>query len=112
GTSATGNAATSAELPEGMKPLNAADALHAQNQQKSATPGNNVNLDSVRDIADEVRQYAPEINWDYAIIQRVNPQDLTSKLIWMNPRKAILEHDEESNLELRPGDIVTIFSQR
>jgi len=112
GTSPTGNTAVSGELPEAMKPLNAADALHAQTQQKSATPANNVNPNSVRDIAEEVRQYAPEINWDYAIIQRVNPQDLTSKLIWMNPRKAILEHDEESNLELQPGDIVTIFSQR
>ena len=30
----------------------------------------------------------------------------------MSPRKAILEHDEASNLELQPGDIVTIFSQR
>jgi protein involved in polysaccharide export with SLBB domain len=30
----------------------------------------------------------------------------------MSPRKAILEHDEASNLELEPGDIVTIFSQR
>jgi protein involved in polysaccharide export with SLBB domain len=59
-----------------------------------------------------VRRYAPEINWDYAIIQRVNPTDLTSKLLWMSPRKAILEHDDASNLELQPGDIVTIFSQR
>jgi protein involved in polysaccharide export with SLBB domain len=30
----------------------------------------------------------------------------------MSPRKAILERDEASNLELQPGDIVTIFSQR
>jgi protein involved in polysaccharide export with SLBB domain len=59
-----------------------------------------------------VRRYAPEINWDYAIIQRVNPIDLSSKLIWINPRKAIIEQDEASNLELQPGDIVTIFSQR
>ena len=59
-----------------------------------------------------MRRYAPEINWDYAIIQRVNPIDLTSRLLWMSPRKAILEHDEASNLELEPGDIVTIFSQR
>ncbi len=109
-----------------------ADALVAQNQQKSAgestagrpndaslaarqrsqTSGVIPNPNTVRDVADDVRRYAPEINWDYAIIQRVNPKDLTSKLIWMNPRKAILEHDEESNLELQPGDIVTIFSQR
>jgi protein involved in polysaccharide export with SLBB domain len=73
---------------------------------------NNPNPNTVRDVADDVRRYAPEINWDYAIIQRVNPLDLSSKLLWMSPRKAILEHDEESNLELQPGDIVTIFSQR
>ena len=63
-------------------------------------------------VADDVRRYAPEINWDYAIIQRVNPDDLSSKLIWMSPRKAILERDEASNLELHAGDIITIFSQR
>jgi protein involved in polysaccharide export with SLBB domain len=60
----------------------------------------------------DLRRYAPEINWDYAIIQRVNATDLSSKLIWMSPRKAILEHDDASNLELQAGDIVTIFSQR
>jgi len=108
-----------------------AEALSStQNQQKSANPSSetndvslatrqgsqasagNANPNTVRDVAEDVRRYAPEINWDYATIQRVNPQDLTSKLIWMNPRKAILEGDEESNLELQPGDIVTIFSQR
>jgi protein involved in polysaccharide export with SLBB domain len=65
-----------------------------------------------RNLTADLRRYAPEINWEYAIIQRVNPTDLSSKLIWMSPRKAILERDEASNLELQPGDIVTIFSQR
>jgi protein involved in polysaccharide export with SLBB domain len=121
----------SGESPDAIGSSNLADALAAQNQQKSsANPssetndaslaarqssqasGANTNPNMVRDVADDVRRYAPEINWDYAIIQRVNPQDLTSKLIWMNPRKAILEGDAESNLELQPGDIVTIFSQR
>jgi protein involved in polysaccharide export with SLBB domain len=85
------------------------------NQPSSQTTGNNPNNPNpnvVRNIAEDVRRYAPEINWDYAIIQRVNPIDLTSKLLWMSPRKAILEHDEAANLELQPGDIVTIFSQR
>jgi protein involved in polysaccharide export with SLBB domain len=74
--------------------------------------GRNTNPNTVRDVAEDVRRYAPEINWDYAIIQRVNPVDLTSKLLWMSPRKAIIERDEASNIELDPGDIVTIFSQR
>jgi protein involved in polysaccharide export with SLBB domain len=81
-------------------------------QQAAQPSGNNANSNTVKDVAEDVRSYAPEINWDYAIIQRVSPVDLSSKLIWMSPRKAIIEHDEASNLELQAGDIVTIFSQR
>jgi protein involved in polysaccharide export with SLBB domain len=69
------------------------------------------NPNHVKNVAEDLRRYAPAINWDYAIVQRVNPLDLTSKVLWMSPRKAILEHDESSNLELQAGDIVTIFSQ-
>src|SRR5882724_11881910 len=82
--------------------------LDSQPRQQSSL----ANPNTVRNVAEDVRRYSPEINWDYAIIQRVNPEDLSSKLIWMSPRKAILERDEASNLELQAGDIVTIFSQR
>jgi protein involved in polysaccharide export with SLBB domain len=121
-------------LPGAAGSSNLADAIYTQNEQnppgsdssKAGNPSsgsqppsedertnpNNPNPNTVRDIAEDVRRYAPEINWDYAIIQRVNPIDLSSKLLWMSPRKAILEHDEASNLELQPGDIITIFSQR
>jgi protein involved in polysaccharide export with SLBB domain len=134
GASSGGNGATSPNpsgTPGDRTGSSPAEALNStQNQQKSANPSSetndvslatrqgsqasagNANPNTVRDVAEDVRRYAPEINWDYATVQRVNPQDLTSKLIWMNPRKAILEGDEESNLELQPGDIVTIFSQR
>ncbi len=80
---------------------------NAETEDQSTTT-----LRTARSVTADLRRYAPEINWDYAIIQRVNPTDLTSKLLWMSPRKAIIEHDEASNLELEPGDIVTIFSQR
>ena len=94
-------------------PLKSGDRTWLGSQQRSQTYGDSSpNPNTVKNVAEDLRRYAPEINWDYAIIQRVNPEDLTSKLLWMSPRKAILEHDEESNLELQPGDIVTIFSQR
>jgi protein involved in polysaccharide export with SLBB domain len=127
-STATTNSPT--ELQGAAGSSNPAAGIYAQSQQSSAdqssrtsdaslasrqraqTSSGVTNPNAVRDLADEVRRYAPEINWDYAIIQRVNPQDLTSKLIWMSPRKAIIERDEESNLELQAGDIVTIFSQR
>ena len=127
----TTNYNSAGELPYAVGSSNPVDALQAQNQasstsgeapkpndtslasrQRTQTPGINSNQNTARDVAEDVRRYAPEINWDYAIIQRVNPTDLSSRLIWMSPRKAIIERDEESNLELQPGDIVTIFSQR
>ena len=96
---------------ESSKPTDSSSGSQPPGQNPAINP-NNPNPNTVKDIAEDVRRYAPEINWDYAIIQRVNPTDLTSRLLWMSPRKAILEHDEASNLELQPGDIVTIFSQR
>ncbi len=59
----------------------------------------------------DVVRNAPEINWDYAVIQRISNQDLSTELLPFNLGKAVLQHDEASNLPLQPGDIVTIFSQ-
>ncbi len=59
----------------------------------------------------DVRSNAPEINWDYAVIQRISDQDLSTELMPFNLGKAVLEHQDASNLPLEPGDIVTIFSQ-
>jgi protein involved in polysaccharide export with SLBB domain len=63
-------------------------------------------------LRSEVKLNAPEINWDYAAIQRLNPVDLSTTLIPFSLGKAVLEADETNNMELRAGDIVTIFSQR
>jgi protein involved in polysaccharide export with SLBB domain len=54
---------------------------------------------------------APEINWDYAVIQRLDRQDLTTRLVAFNLGKLELEGDERENLELEPGDAIIIFSQ-
>ena len=83
-----------------------------QSQIYSDNTLNSLNSIRARKVVEDLRRSAPAINWDYAVVQRVNLQDLTSKLIWISPRKAILEKDEASNLELHAGDIVTIFSQR
>ena len=105
-------AAQNAQNNTGSASLKPSDQKPSDMQARSTSPDTFANPNIVRNVADDVRRYSPEINWDYAIIQRVNPEDLSSKLIWMSPRKAILEQDEASNLELQPGDIVTIFSQR
>lgn len=65
----------------------------------------------VSSATNEVRRNAPEINWDYAVVQRMSTQDLSTQLLPFNLGKAILNHDDTSNVVLQPGDIVTVFSQ-
>ncbi len=50
-----------------------------------------------------------EVNWDYAVVQRLDPILLTTKMYAFNLGKAIRGELRE-NLLLQPGDIVTIFS--
>ena len=58
----------------------------------------------------DVKHPAPDINWDYAVIQRISPDNLTTRLLPFNLERAVVAHDEDSNLALQPGDVVTIFS--
>lgn len=53
-----------------------------------------------------------EVNWDYAMIERVDPSDLSLKIIPFSPRSVLIGTKEEDNLELQAGDVVTIFSQK
>jgi protein involved in polysaccharide export with SLBB domain len=54
---------------------------------------------------------APEINWDYAVIERLDPETLKTTLIPFDLGKLVLSHDASQDLALQPGDVVTIFSQ-
>jgi polysaccharide export outer membrane protein len=62
------------------------------------------------ELKNEVKRSTAEINWEYAVIQRLNPADLTFHLLPFNLGKAI-EGEEAQNLTLMPGDVITIFSQ-
>ena len=53
----------------------------------------------------------PEIDWSYAVIERMDPKTLTTSLVPFNPGQLILSHDASQNLPLDPGDVVTVFSQ-
>ena len=62
-------------------------------------------------LTNEIHRTAPDVNWEYAVIQRLNQNDLTSELIPFNLRRAIDEPNSDQNIALKPGDVVTIFSQ-
>jgi protein involved in polysaccharide export with SLBB domain len=65
----------------------------------------------VRPVLIKIEQDAPPINWSYAVVERRDPVDLSTQLLPFSPRKLLLEHSSAENIELSPGDIVTIFSQ-
>ena len=52
-----------------------------------------------------------EIDWTYAVIERLDPETLKSSLVPFNLGKLVMDHDSSQNLELKPGDVVTILSQ-
>jgi protein involved in polysaccharide export with SLBB domain len=84
-----------------LEPWQSADVSAQRNRQ-------NPNSET---LTGDLHRTSPEINWSYAIVQRVNPVDLSVKLLSFDLGKAVLEGDEANNLELQPDDIITIFSQ-
>jgi polysaccharide biosynthesis/export protein len=53
-----------------------------------------------------------ELNWDYAVIERLIEKDLSTQVIPFNLGKAVLDGDPANNLELLSGDVVTVYSQK
>ena len=59
----------------------------------------------------EITQTAPDVDWDYAVIQRLDPENLKTVLVPFDLGKLVLSHDASQNLELQPGDVVSILSE-
>ena len=73
-----------------------------------------VQFETGRNVSDErvvndVKTRLTEINWDYASIERLDPKAVKTILIPFNLGKAIKDKDPANNIELMPGDVVTIF---
>jgi protein involved in polysaccharide export with SLBB domain len=78
---------------------NSSSLLDRNNQQNSLSKLNRIDVP------------AGEIDWSYAVIERLDPNTLKSVLLPFNLGKLVQDHDPSQNLELQPGDIVTILSQ-
>jgi protein involved in polysaccharide export with SLBB domain len=59
----------------------------------------------------DVKRPGAEVNWDYAVVERLNPADFSTTLIAFNLGRAIEAKASEHDVPLEPGDIVTIFSK-
>jgi protein involved in polysaccharide export with SLBB domain len=61
---------------------------------------------------ESVESPAAQTNWNQAVIERLDPSTMTTRLIPFQLGKLVLEHDSTQDLDLQPGDIVTIFAQQ
>lgn len=60
-------------------------------------------------VEDTITNLLSQINWDYAVVERLDRTELQTQLIPFNLRKA-MAGDPSQNLALQAGDVVTIFS--
>lgn len=72
----------------------------------------NTNQPLVEPQPTDVRNLLNEINWSYAAIERLDASEVRTVLIPFNLAKAVKDRDPASNLQLLPGDVVTIFSTK
>ncbi len=88
---------------ESLKPEKTNDKVAIDKQATDQALTESRSLLSIKNLLEEV-------NWDYAVIERLNASEVRTQLVPFNLRKAIKARDPLHNLTLQPGDVVTIFS--
>jgi protein involved in polysaccharide export with SLBB domain len=63
-------------------------------------------------IASRIGGLIDEINWDYAVVERINRADLSVSLIPFKLGDVFANPAGPDNVQLQPGDTVTVFSQQ
>jgi protein involved in polysaccharide export with SLBB domain len=123
GSTGIGNSTEQTALANALTPQDQTSSDLSANQNTSPTQrGSNATLaaEVTRPTTNGTSQ-APQknrvtltnnqIDWSYAVIERVDSNSLKPSLIPFDLGKLVLDHDASADLELQPGDTVTIFSQ-
>ncbi len=114
-------------LVQYLDPLPAADAQAAASPRDPFNPSAEDRLrrlltedqrlpaetrDTLRRAEQSMRNLVDEPNWEYATIERLDTDRISTVLLPFNLGRAVLQRDPAHNLELLPGDVVTIFGSR
>ncbi len=79
--------------------------------QESSPDKHDLSSDRVSSSVATIGKNSAEINWEYAVIERLDEQDLSTHLIPFRLASAIDNSSSADNQILKPGDVVTIFSR-
>jgi protein involved in polysaccharide export with SLBB domain len=64
----------------------------------------------VPSVSETVGNLFDEVNWDYAVIERINRKDQSVSLVPFNLSHVLADAKDPDNQLLEPGDVVTVFS--
>jgi len=64
----------------------------------------------VPSVSETVGNLFDELNWDYAVIERINRKDQSVSLVPFNLARVLADAKDPDNQLLEPGDVVTVFS--
>ena len=99
----------------GRSPKTAKELKDLKDPRELREPQDTATSNSIKEagnnVATRVRSMADQINWEYAIIERLNRNTLSTDIIPFNLGQVVRDKDTEQNLILQAGDVVTILSQ-
>lgn len=105
---ATESASPSASVPGSTSASNRMRKSENRNMSDDNDRVTNLEADS---IAASIGGLIDPINWDYAVVERINRADLSVELIPFNLGNVFATPNGPDNISLQAGDTVTIFSQ-
>jgi protein involved in polysaccharide export with SLBB domain len=114
GNSRRGMAGTQSQRIEGQDYPN----QNASSNQSNGMRGNQQRPDqldesvvAVSPLVTSIGKNSAEINWEYALIERLDEHDLSTRLIPFRLASAVDNPNSADNQVLKAGDVVTIFSR-
>src|SRR5947209_882702 len=102
---------TESEAAKFLDPSQTSSAVEVTRLQDASKGTIEAAKSDAQRLINQIKPSQREVNWDYAVVERLNRNDLTTSLIPFNLGKAVLENDDQHNLVLLPGDVVTVFSK-
>ncbi len=105
-----------ASTADRSQPVQVAFREQPRNLQADTSLGAAMEADNVPPLRDFIprniiQPSAPEINWEYAAIERMDRETLATRIVPFKLGDLVLRHDSSQDQPLEPGDVVTIFSK-
>ncbi len=82
-----------------------------QRESRLLSQQNKIDEFKIKTLPDRVGQLMDQVNFDYAVVERVDRRSLNVNLLPFNLGMAIDNPNSIDNLALESGDVVTVFSQ-